>query len=93
MIIFREKLQNADAQFNDNGTITFVQLRGLEFVPELSVGDPNVDWLISPNIPLVVSIIILPLNFINVPIFTYFTYSKIFVSGYRSFATGQLNVR
>lgn len=44
-----------NSTFNDNGTISYTQRRYIEFMRDLSIGDPAVDTIISPNIPLVVS--------------------------------------
>lgn len=52
----RETLYNLDGEFFDNGTVAYRQKRYIEFMPDMSIGDPKVDWLISPNIPLVVSV-------------------------------------
>lgn len=54
-IFSREGLINTNPVFNDNGTLTFMPRRLLKFMPELSVGDPKVDRVICPNIPLLVS--------------------------------------
>ncbi|KAK4881445.1 hypothetical protein RN001_004764, partial [Aquatica leii] len=50
--VYREELYNDNVTFNDNGTITFIPKRRLTFVPELSVGDPFIDSLLLPNVPL-----------------------------------------
>ncbi|KAF2893100.1 hypothetical protein ILUMI_13073 [Ignelater luminosus] len=50
--VYREELININATFNKNGSLTFVPRRLLHFMPEYSVGDPDVDTVVSPNIPL-----------------------------------------
>lgn len=54
-LLYREILHNINSTFNDNGTISYTQRRYIEFIRDLSIGDPHVDTIISPNIPLVVS--------------------------------------
>ncbi|KAF5300480.1 hypothetical protein FQA39_LY02279 [Lamprigera yunnana] len=50
--VYKEILYNVNSTFNDNGTITFTPKRKLEFVREHSIGDPFVDRLLLPNVPL-----------------------------------------
>lgn len=61
-----------NSTFNDNGTITYTQRRYIEFIPELSVGDPKIDSIISPNIPLVVSETFFIFSFFNYKSFFFF---------------------
>lgn len=54
---YREILSNQNATFNDtDGTVTYNPHRDLIFIPEMSVGDPKIDRMITTNIPLVVSL-------------------------------------
>lgn len=53
--VYRESLKNTNSKFNENGSVTFEPKRYIEFVRELSVGDPKEDVITSINIPLVVS--------------------------------------
>lgn len=46
---------NTKTHFNDNGTVTFMPIRMLQLERDKSIGDPKVDRIIIPNIPLVVS--------------------------------------
>ncbi|XP_044258717.1 scavenger receptor class B member 1-like isoform X1 [Tribolium madens] len=50
--VYQEILLNKNATFNPNGTMTFEPKRYLKFRPDMSIGNPDVDWIISPNIPL-----------------------------------------
>ncbi|KAK9882844.1 hypothetical protein WA026_023543 [Henosepilachna vigintioctopunctata] len=50
---FQEILLHTNTTFHPNGTISFIPVRHLKFIRERSVGDPEVDRLITPNIPLV----------------------------------------
>lgn len=50
--VYLEKLYNTEAQFNENGTLTFRPRRNITLALDKSIGDPRVDWIISPNIPL-----------------------------------------
>lgn len=50
---FQEILLNTNATFHPNGTVTYIPVRTLKFIPERSAGDINIDRIISPNIPLV----------------------------------------
>ncbi len=43
---------NHNATFNDNGTLTFIPKRRCVLLPERSVGDPEKDIVIVPNLPL-----------------------------------------
>lgn len=50
--VYQEFLENRNATFNDNGTISFVPVRHSVFMPELSVGDPTKDIIYAANLPL-----------------------------------------
>ncbi|RZB77492.1 scavenger receptor class B, member 1-like, partial [Asbolus verrucosus] len=50
--VYQEILLNKNATFNDNGTMTFQPRRYLRFRRDLSIGDPEEDRVMSPNIPL-----------------------------------------
>ncbi|XP_018319313.1 scavenger receptor class B member 1 [Agrilus planipennis] len=50
--VYKESIHNTQPKFNDNGTLTFIPVRYLEFIPELSVADPKTEMIVCPNIPL-----------------------------------------
>ncbi|XP_044761883.1 scavenger receptor class B member 1-like [Coccinella septempunctata] len=50
---FQEILLNTNVTFHPNGTVSYVPVRSLKFIRERSVGDINIDRVVSPNIPLV----------------------------------------
>ncbi|GLV45391.1 uncharacterized protein CBL_05494 [Carabus blaptoides fortunei] len=50
--VFQEMLENTEAVFNDNGTLSFVPRRELKFIREMSVGDPKEQYVNVPNVPL-----------------------------------------
>ncbi|KAB0800229.1 hypothetical protein PPYR_05969 [Photinus pyralis] len=50
--VFKESLFNINSTFNDNGTISFIPKRRLEFQPQHSIGNPDVDKLLLPNLAL-----------------------------------------
>lgn len=50
--LFREYLVNHNATFNDNGTLSFVPKRRCVLLPERSIGDPEKDIVIVPNLVL-----------------------------------------
>ncbi|XP_018561595.1 scavenger receptor class B member 1-like [Anoplophora glabripennis] len=49
---YKEILTNNNATFGDDGTVTYSPRRDFIVDPENSVGDPNLDRVIVPNIPL-----------------------------------------
>lgn len=49
---FREILENKNATFHENGTLSFVPHRYSIPIPERSVGDPRKDIIIAANLPL-----------------------------------------
>lgn len=51
-LFFREVLENKNATFHENGTLSFVPDRYSIFVPERSVGDPHKDIIVTANLPL-----------------------------------------
>ncbi|KAK2577977.1 hypothetical protein KPH14_008412 [Odynerus spinipes] len=50
--VYQEFLENQNVTFHDNGTITYVPKRSVYYVPELSSGDPEKDFVNVPNIPM-----------------------------------------
>lgn len=59
---FREILTNENATVNDtDGTVQYYPHREFSFQPDKSVGDPNLDYIMTTNIPLVVRLFILHL--------------------------------
>jgi hypothetical protein len=52
---YREELENTNCTFNSNDTITYIPRRKLHFELSSSVGDPETDRIIIPNIPLLVN--------------------------------------
>lgn len=52
ILILREILENKNATFHENGTLSFIPYRYSIPVPERSVGDPHKDIIICPNLPL-----------------------------------------
>lgn len=49
---FREILENKNATFHENGTLSFVPERYSIPIPERSVGDPHKDIIVTANLPL-----------------------------------------
>lgn len=49
---FREILENKNATFHENGTLSFVPERYSIPIPERSVGDPLKDMIVAANLPL-----------------------------------------
>ncbi|XP_058118368.1 scavenger receptor class B member 1 [Anopheles ziemanni] len=50
--VYQEFLEHRNSTFNPNGTLSFVPIRRQVFVPERSVGDPQEDRIMIPNIAL-----------------------------------------
>ncbi|XP_066584676.1 scavenger receptor class B member 1-like [Prorops nasuta] len=50
--VYQEFLENENITWNDNGTISYSPKRSVFYVPEMSVGDPEVDLINVPNIPM-----------------------------------------
>ncbi|XP_025421899.1 scavenger receptor class B member 1-like isoform X2 [Sipha flava] len=50
--VYWEELENTNCTFNSNDTITYIPRRKLHFELSSSVGDPETDRIIIPNIPL-----------------------------------------
>lgn len=48
----REFLDHSNYTFHENGTLTYFPKRTVKYVPERSIGDPEVDIVTVPNIPL-----------------------------------------
>lgn len=51
LYFYREFLENHNATFNDNYTLSFRPHRRVEFIREKSIGDPKTDIITVPNIP------------------------------------------
>lgn len=49
---YREILENKNATFHENGTLSFVPERYSIPVPERSIGDPHKDIIVAANLPL-----------------------------------------
>uniref|UniRef100_A0A1A9WGN3 Scavenger receptor class B member 1 n=1 Tax=Glossina brevipalpis TaxID=37001 RepID=A0A1A9WGN3_9MUSC len=49
--VYQEQLENFNATFHDNNTVTFTPKRTVKFIRERSIGDPKIDKIIAPNIP------------------------------------------
>lgn len=49
--VYREDMEKVNIKFHDNGTVSFQHRKILEFVPELSIADPETKFVV-PNIPL-----------------------------------------
>jgi hypothetical protein len=54
-LLIREFLEHMNTTFNENGTMSYIPVRRVKFIPEKSVGDPVTDIIVIPNIPLLVS--------------------------------------
>ncbi|XP_043287176.1 scavenger receptor class B member 1 [Venturia canescens] len=50
--VYQEFLENGNVTWNDNGTVSYVPRRSIVYVPEMSVGDPGLDIVRVPNIPM-----------------------------------------
>ncbi|XP_015179933.1 PREDICTED: scavenger receptor class B member 1-like [Polistes dominula] len=48
--VYQEFLEHTNITFNDNGTLTYIPRRTVFFVPELSISDPEKDFVYVPNI-------------------------------------------
>lgn len=59
LCIFREYLVNENITYNDNDTLTYIPRRKIVYVPEMSIGDPMEDIINVPNVPFLVSVIII----------------------------------
>jgi len=55
LVLYREKTEKVNITFNDDSTISFRENKTYEFVPQSSVGDPQEDIVVVPNIPYMVS--------------------------------------
>lgn len=49
---YSETVTNEDIVWNPNNTISFTPSRSVQFEPDMSIGDPEKDVIIVPNIPL-----------------------------------------
>lgn len=45
-------MEHHNATFNENGTLSYLPVRTVKFIPERSIGDPKKDIVTVPNIPL-----------------------------------------
>lgn len=50
--VYQEILENRNATFNPNGTLTYIPTRRTIFIREKSVGDPTEDIITSVNVPM-----------------------------------------
>ncbi|CRK92365.1 CLUMA_CG005909, isoform A [Clunio marinus] len=50
--VYQEVLENKNAVFHKNGTLSFTPERYVIPIPERSIGDPNKDIVIAANLPL-----------------------------------------
>jgi hypothetical protein len=50
-----EILENTNVTFNSNDTVTYVPKRRVQAEPEISPRDAHADWIIVPNVALLVS--------------------------------------
>ncbi|XP_015601964.1 scavenger receptor class B member 1 isoform X1 [Cephus cinctus] len=50
--VYKEILKNENVTWNDNGTMSYTPRRTVVYVPEMSVGDPEQDLVMVPNIPM-----------------------------------------
>ncbi|CAG9807146.1 unnamed protein product [Chironomus riparius] len=48
--VYQEFLVNDNATFHENGTMSYVPKRHCVFVPERSIGDPKMDFIMAPNL-------------------------------------------
>ena len=48
-------MENTNVTFNPNDTVTYVPKRRVQEEPELSPRDPHADYIVVPNIALLVS--------------------------------------
>ncbi|XP_071875306.1 platelet glycoprotein 4 [Bombus fervidus] len=50
--VYQEILENTNVTWHENSTISFVPKRKIVYIPELSIGNPEVDMVFAPNIPM-----------------------------------------
>ncbi|KZC10300.1 PREDICTED: scavenger receptor class B member 1-like isoform X2 [Dufourea novaeangliae] len=50
--VYQEMLDNQNVTWHKNNTISYTPKRTIVFVPEMSIGDPKVDLVHVPNIPM-----------------------------------------
>ncbi|XP_043595440.1 scavenger receptor class B member 1-like isoform X2 [Bombus pyrosoma] len=50
--VYQEILENTNVTWHENSTISYVPKRKIVYVPELSIGNPEVDTVFAPNIPM-----------------------------------------
>ncbi|XP_076687354.1 scavenger receptor class B member 1 [Andrena cerasifolii] len=50
--VYQEMLENTNVTWHDNQTISYIPQRSVSFVPEMSIGDPEIDIVHAPNIPM-----------------------------------------
>lgn len=53
ILVCREILENKNATFHENGTLSFVPSRYSIPMPERSIGDPHKDVIVAANLPLI----------------------------------------
>lgn len=76
LLFIREDMEKVNIMFHENNTVTYQHKKILEFVPELSV-DKNLQ-IITPNIPLLVSITFF-LLYLDLDCFTFEKTKLIFI--------------
>ncbi|CAH0746886.1 unnamed protein product, partial [Bemisia tabaci] len=50
--VYWEELENQNVTFHENKTLSYTPMRLIHYDAELSVGDPDLDYIVVPNIPL-----------------------------------------
>ncbi|KAJ8688359.1 hypothetical protein QAD02_024154 [Eretmocerus hayati] len=50
--VYQEILENQNVTWNKNGTISYMPRRTVIYRPDMSIGDPNDQYVTIPNIPL-----------------------------------------
>ncbi|OXU24944.1 hypothetical protein TSAR_015667 [Trichomalopsis sarcophagae] len=50
--VYEETLENRNITWNENGTISYIPKRTVQFRRDLSVGKPEDDYVMVPNIPM-----------------------------------------
>lgn len=50
--VYQEFLENENITWHENGTISFIPVRKIVYRPEMSIGNPEDDWVEVPNIPM-----------------------------------------
>ncbi|XP_076163556.1 scavenger receptor class B member 1 [Ptiloglossa arizonensis] len=50
--VYQELLENQNVTWHENNTMSYIPRRTIVYVPEMSVGDPEIDMVLVPNIPM-----------------------------------------